>query len=540
MTDLRLVLLAGAAVVAGLLAAIEAVFERRGPRPILLRTALALLLGAAAWTAVSPFADLLPIEGNPLGGRKYVWGAAYAVFLLVRAAVSAVALRRAATAPLAAAFALVFLLGAFPWFALPHTVGGDDIWYVLMAFSLVDDGDFLIDDEIRSTTYRRWIDVRASDGTFLRGMQVDPAAPPARTKAFFGASLVLAPAAWVVASLPFLDRWESRLFLGVPGLFAGAATFGLLFAVSRRVAGGRSEPVVVPFALLLLATPIPFWFLSLSPDAFLPLATVAGVWAATALPGRGATWAGLAAWSALPWLHPRVIPSAILGAVLLPPPAAGPLYSLSVVSASLAAKVAVDRLLGLGLFAGYAGDAGYVVGSPAAYAESLLGPWIGADTSFLLYAPVTVLGVAGGIEAWRGAGPSVARRLAIWIAAQVLLLGLTRAWHGVNGIGRLYVDLLYPLMILAPLAASPARGAGVLAAVGGAWNLLFMAVPLLWFYLPSGSLARYAGLDLAWILPEFGGEATHFRRHYPSGWIPALWTVPLAAWWVRRFLPRAP
>lgn len=531
MTDPRPPLVAGLAFVAVAFAVFE---RRRGAswRAVLGGTAGAAAAGLAAAGAVALVADRIPATGNPLGPWKYVWGAAYVVFLLARAASSVAPLLQGEPTPIAVgALAFLFLLGGAPWLG-QHTVGGDDVWYVLMAFSIADDLDIRIDDEIRAAAYRRWLHVAADDGAFLSGMSVG-AEPPVKTKAFYGASAVLAPIARLVIAVPAMPVGVARALLGIPGVLAGAATFGLAFAAMRGV-GAEPRRAATVLSLVLLATPLPFWFHSLSPEAFLPLATTAGVWASIAPAGRAGRLAGLAAWAALPWLHPRVIPAALIGAAILPPAGVRPV-AVCLAATSLAAKVAADAALGAGLFAGYAGDAGYAVTSPAAYAANLLGPWIGADTAFLLYAPATVLGLAGLFGACRGA--PAARRLAAWCACQFLLLGLSGAWHGVNGVGRLFVDVLYPMMILAALV-EPRRGLTPLASSGVAWNLLFMTFPLLWFYLPSGSLARHFGLDVAWVLPEFGGEAAHFRHHWPSPWIPAVWALPLAAWWVRRFAPR--
>lgn len=534
--------LLGALFIAAACSAWEGLIRREGWRTSLLRTAVAAAAAVVAGCAVAVVAGRIPAMGNPIGGWKYVWGAGASAFSLVRCS-SSIWLRPPADplpsgAPLVL-FALIVLAGAAPWLTM-HTIGGDDIWYVLMAFSLADDGDVRIDDEMAAAAYRRWIYVRGGEREFLAGLSVGDAFP-SRLKYFSGASVLLAPSAALIQAAPSLPPWASRLLLGLPGWIAGAAVFGLLDACMRGwlpAADGRRKAVL---ALLLFATPIPFWFQSLSPEAFLPLASMAAVWSALAASGAAGRAAGVAGWAAMPWLHPRVMPSALLGALLLPPRGGSRLAGVAAAGASTAMKVALDAATGTGLFAGYAGDAGYAVRSPAAFLSALLGPWVGADTAFLLYAPVLAVGLAGASTAlFDRAAPPTARPIALWVLAQMLLLGLTTAWHGVTGVGRLFVDVLYPLALLGVLARGMGRGeVGALAVLGGAWNLLFMAVPLLWFYLPSGSLARYLHLDLAWILPEFGGEAAHFRHRWPSPWIPALWTLPLAAWWIRRLaLPR--
>jgi hypothetical protein len=258
----------------------------------------------------------------------------------------------------AAAFALYAVLGMF----VPGPAGpqGDEPHYLTMAQSLLSDGDLDLTDEFAEREYAPFF------GGTLEA-HTSPQSPRGRLYAVHtpGLPALILPA-YAVGGYPAV-RWL---------MSALAALTAVLVARLVGDATGSPGARLATFGIVAFTPPLAFYALAVYPETPAALATACFLLAARSdpKPGRLLLVSGIAA--ALPWLHPKFLPLAILGLGLVLVRRASPMAracALAVFAGSLA--------LLLAFFKSHYGRASF----GAAY-----GPGLSTDVS-LLRAPLGML-----------------------------------------------------------------------------------------------------------------------------------------------------
>ncbi len=467
---------------------------------------------------------LLALAGAPLipvssGGLPALLGLQRPLLTLVMAGALAVCVARLAArlrvlrrpsldgpvgalALFALAFAYFALLGRF----LPGPAGpqGDEPHYLLQAQSLLSDGDLDLTDEYDQREYRPFF-----PGTLLahtsprspRGVLYEVHTP--------GLPVLLLPA-YALGGYP-----GAKLFLALV-----AALTALLVQRVARAATGSEGAALFAWATLVLVPPLPVYAQAIYPELPAALASAVFLWAARC----DARWssllaAGFAA-AALPWLHPKFLPLALVGLAL---------------AALRPGRARAVRICALTLFA--VSCLGLLFFFQALYGEASLsaayGPRFASDVALtrlpwglpalfldrqfglLTLAPVWAL-AAPGLAALAARRPGDTLR-GLLLAGATLAVGASFSmwWGGACPPGRFVVPALPVLALgLAPVFHLHRQAALALTAAGATLTLLAAETPralhnradgesgLLRFLVPS--------LDLDGWLPSFvvpGAEA---------------------------------
>jgi hypothetical protein len=199
-------------------------------------------------------------------------------------------------------FVLAALLYAALGARVPGPAGpqGDEPHYLVMAQSLLSDGDLDLRDEFETREYAAYFPGRLTP-------HASPASPPDRLYSIHapGLPLLLLPG-FALGGYP-----GARLLMGLLAAAAAALTHARLLEVT-----GRPGLALAGWAVLALTPPLPFYAVAIYPEV--PAALATALFLGTArrdADSRGVLLAGCAA-AALPWLHPRLLPLALLGAGL--------------------------------------------------------------------------------------------------------------------------------------------------------------------------------------------------------------------------------
>jgi hypothetical protein len=296
------------------------------PRPVWL--VVSLLAAAVLALALSrrPLAEVRPFLWLALAGvplvpvmtGALVLGLLFQgpVLVLLATAVSSVALARrfdasrwrepSPKALLLAALAFYAALGT----RLPGPAGpqGDEPHYLAIAQSLLSDGDLDLKDEIEGREYALFY-----AGT-LRP-HTSPASPPGRALSIHtpGLPVLILPAYWL-GGYPGV-----RLFLS---LLAAAATL-LVFLLVRDTLGSVSVAWAA-WAVITFAPPLPFFAVALYPETPAVLATAVFLFLARRSPTSAGVAVGCLTACCLPWIHPKLLPFAVVGLVLTLVPSRSP------------------------------------------------------------------------------------------------------------------------------------------------------------------------------------------------------------------------
>lgn len=474
------------ALVAGLMgAALVCRAPRRVRRPV-----LALLLAAlpAVPVLTGLFVPLLAFQGPVLVLLASAVAAVVAVRLL--------ALARAEPALLSPA--LLFVTG-FAFFAflstrMPGPAGpqGDEPQYLVLAHSLLSDGDVDLADEFAQRDYAAFFAGPLAPHT-------SPFSPPGRAYSIHTPGL----AALVLPAYAVGGYAGVRLFL-----CALAALAAVLVHRAVRLSLRDETLAVAAWAVLVFTPPLPFYAMRVYPETAAVLA--AAVFLATSVGGglRAAAAAAAVA-AALPWMHPKLLLLSVLGLALT---LARP--TRWAVRAACAAALAVSVALLLAHFHAQFGHASLRGGFPIVR----LSPWplprglaaVLFDRQFGLLAvsPVFALALPGAVALLRPrAGVAVP---AVAIAA--LFLGLAGAfeywWGGACPPARYVLPAVPALaLLLAPaLRARPTLSAALLGLGLGVVGLAAEAPRILHNRADGESLLlRFLAptFDLNGLLPSF-------------------------------------
>lgn len=394
-------------------------------------------------------------------------------------------------------------LSAFVFFAwlsthLPGSAGpqGDEPHYLLMAHSLLTDGDLDLSNEFDTRAYRAFY------GGTLQA-HTSPASPAGTLYAVHapGLALLIAPA-YALGGHAGVQLWMAAL---------AALTTALVHRLVRDVTG-RADVAGLTWLLLTCAPPLPNYAVSTYPETPAALATAIFLLATR----RDSRWpvllASAVAAAALPWLHPKFLPLALLGLTLVIV-RRGPRLGRAVAWALFA--LALGGLLGLfhALYGSATLSAAY---GPRFDADVSLArvPWgltaLFFDRQFglLLVAPAWFLAVPGALHLARTRLGDCGR--ALLLAAMVLGVGAAFSmwWGGACPPARFTVPALPAMALLAAGAIRQRRAlAAALASAGLAVVVLAAETPRALHNRADGesALLRFLApaLDLDRWLPSF-------------------------------------
>ncbi|HVR70204.1 MAG TPA: hypothetical protein VMT87_05100 [Vicinamibacteria bacterium] len=199
--------------------------------------------------------------------------------------------------------ALLFVAGC-AFFALlstrlPGPVGpqGDEPQHLLLAHSLLTDGDLDLADEFAQRDYAAFFAGELEPHT-------SPSSPPGRAYSIHTPGL----AALVLPAYAAFGYAGVRLWL-----CALAALAAVLVHHAARAVARDERLALAAWAVLVLTPPLPFYAMRVHPETIAVLG--AAVFLATAVGPGGARAAGAAtlAAAALPWMHPKLLPLGVLG-----------------------------------------------------------------------------------------------------------------------------------------------------------------------------------------------------------------------------------
>jgi hypothetical protein len=198
-----------------------------------------------------------------------------------------------------ALFAIAFLFYVLLGTRIPGPAGpqGDEPHYLTMAESLKADGDLDLRNQFRERAY----------STFFSGTleaHTSPASPKGTLYAVHtpGLALLILPA-YALGGYP-----GARMFLSALAALTAALGFALVRDVTHSEWTARAS-----WAALAFLPPLAFYALAIYPETPAALAIALFLLSARRDPGPKATLAAGLAAGALPWLHPKFLPLAILG-----------------------------------------------------------------------------------------------------------------------------------------------------------------------------------------------------------------------------------
>lgn len=409
-----------------------------------------LVLGAAALPLVPVLTGglrpLLVFQGDVL---RLLAGAVLAVAGVRWAAASRVPIGRA---PSALLFAAAFLFYCAWGARVPGAAGpqGDEPHYLLMAQSLVSDGDLDLADDLAGREYAPFYGGELAPHT-------SPNTPKDRLYSMHSPGL---PALLVPAYAAGGYRGARALASALAAL-----TAVLLYRLVRDVTGDDRIAAAV-WALAALTPPLAFYAVTIYPETLAAVATVAFLLTGRATPGPGALAAATALAVVLPWVHTKFIPLAAfgLGFTLLRPCR---WTARAVAAAMFAASLG---LLALFFESHYGSPSFRAALGPADVSLrrvpwGLAGAFLDRQYGLLVVAPALALAVPGGLALWRRHTGDAFRA-----ATLVLLVALPAAayvgWWGGAAPPARYVLPVVPPLLLAVAAIAP-RARDALAALGG-------------------------------------------------------------------------
>ena len=431
-----------------LLGGLLALWLRRRPAA----TARALLPLALA---AAPLLPVIAGVGDPLLALQ---GAALAPLAL--AAVSLAAWEDGRPRHLRPGSGTLFVLAALAYAALgarlPGPAGpqGDEPHYLAMAQSLLSDGDLDLTDEFENREYAAFY-----PGTLTP--HASPASPPGRLYSLHapGLPLLLLPG-YALGGYP-----GARLLMGL----LAAAAAALAHARLREVSGSPGL-ALAGWAVLALTPPLPFYAVAIYPEVPAALATALFL-GTTRRDGdpRGVLLAGAAA-ALLPWLHPRLLPLALVG-VGLSAARRGPrwarLAAPALAALSLAALLAYYRAL----YGAASLAAAYGPGFASDVAVARI-PWGGLALLFdrqfglLMISPVWALALPGAWLLLRRRPGDALRAVLLGGCSFGVGAAFSMWWGGSCPPARFAVPALPAAVLLA--APALARRPRLAAALGGA------------------------------------------------------------------------
>ncbi len=412
-------------------------------RPIVALAAAALPLAPVLSGRLLP---LLVFQGGVL---RLLAGAVLAVVFVRLASLRGV---RTGHAPAVVLFAAAFLFYCAWGARVPGPAGpqGDEPHYLIMAQSLLSDGDLDLTDEFAAREYAPFYGGDLAPHT-------SPNTPAGRLYSMHSPGLpaLLLPA-YALGGYRGARLLQSAL---------AAVTGMLLYRLVRDVT--RDERIAAAaWALATFTPPLAFYAVTLYPETFAALAVVTFLLTARAEAGAGMVAVAALLAVLLPWVHTKFIPLAAVGlAFTLLRPCRWP------------ARAAAGAAFGasLGLLSYYFG-ARY--GSPSFSAAlgpadvslrripwGIAGAFLDRQYGLWIVAPALALAIPGGIALWRRRTGDAFRAAALVLLIVAPAAAYVGWWGGAAPPARYVLPVLGPMLLAAAMVAPRARDA--LAALGG-------------------------------------------------------------------------
>ena len=440
--------------------------------PSAVRVGVSVALGALAAWALSRFpptvrrpmvafaAAALPLVPVLTGRLLVLLVFQGGVLRLLAGAVIAVAIVRLASVrhvqaghvPAAVLFAAAFSFYCAWGARVPGAAGpqGDEPHYLVMAQSLLSDGDLDLTDEFAAREY----------APFYGGdlaPHASPNTPPGRLYSMHSPGL----AALLLPAYAMGGYRGARVFISAIAALTGVLLYRLVRDLTKdeRIAAAA-------WGLAAFTPPLAFYAVTLYPETLAALAVVAFLLTARAEPSKAALAAATLLAVVLPWVHTKFIPLAAVGLAftLLRPyrwPARAAVTAMFVASLGLLSFY-FESLYGRPSFSAALGPADVSLRRA---------PW-GAAGAFLdrqyglfVVAPVLALAIPGGIALWRRHTGDALRALALVILIVAPAAAYVGWWGGAAPPARYVLPVVGPLLLAAGMAAPRARDA--LAALGG-------------------------------------------------------------------------
>lgn len=402
--------------------------------------------------------------------RRWLAGGGYAMLVVV---VCGMFWRRAVWAKVLAVGAAYFLF-LLPWdhpgnFAFT----ADSMFYIPTSLSLLERGDLDVDEfGGRDSAARFAGEYRVRQGVgghFFNHYAV-------------GTSLVSLPVAalgnWLYDTVPdSLERSRSISFVAARFLSAGTVALMFLVLLSLGTGTGWALAGAAVFGLATPHVPVHAGLWSHTATAFLSAMTL---WLYCRKEGRSAAWAAVPLCVGFMCRPTMAVPGLILAVGLLVRDRRR-FLGFAGLSALLGAGfvtlclVMWDRILP----PYYVGHAGLQKNGPAAFLGVLVSPGRG----LLVYCPLMVMSIWGGVLAWRRgvAGMGIYRMCGLVVVGQWFLASRNLQWWGGHSYGPrtmaeamvFAVPLLIPVLrrLLEESRAGVRRGWAVFAAVAVAWGI---------------------------------------------------------------------
>jgi hypothetical protein len=479
---------------------------------------------------------------DPLGLKKYMLGAMLIASNLSWLSWSFLHARSSAFPAKFWCFraALVFLVLSSFWIKI-QLYHGDEPQYLMLASSLADQGDIVIDDDYRRGSYHEFLHVTMSDTRFLAGWSVDLDHPRGRIHYFFGASAFLAPLYFLLLRF-HLPPYLFRVILGIPLLMLSAAALARACRYLSDERGHERWGMTLCY-LFLFATPLHIWSQTFSPE---PLLLFLLTFAAVELAGTGGTslrWTALAIFL-MPWMHPRTFPFVILIVAWAARvrPARRAISVALIAFCAFALKICFDAYTMTGLYVGYVRNAVKLAqANPGKFIVSWLSHWVSADAGYLFYAPIMLCILFSLPALCLGRFISREKRAATCFITACLMFDATRSTSDlVTGFGRLAFWWI-PFGMALALSSGEARKGYAIAAVvvGGFWNLFLTEFTILQMRMPSAALRDMLKIEPAWIAPQLSRRAS-IEMHRGVEWEIALslaWIVAIVFLYARAWKP---
>ena len=405
--------------------------------------------------------------------------------------------------------------------ALPDTYKaptGDEVSYLLMAQSLLADGDLDLHNQLEERQYASFFRGELPVGTFLkqRGTKENP---QVYSQHAIGTSLLIAPGWWL----------GGRLGVHVILCLVAAAGVTVTYVTIRSVLGDGKGAVRGALALALLPPYFPYAN-AIFPEAPGALLMSLGL-AAIIVPRRRRIWWLMAAaccCALLPWFSFRFVPicAVLFGGVLW----ASRWTPSGTPAVALGRTVATALLAGLPNLASAAGLWLYIRGAHGAAAATggyqlsgigwntipsvALGLWFDQGSGLFAYGPIWALAPAGAVLLWQRARRATALASAVVVAQAAFLSLNIQLWCGMWSPASRLMVVMMPAMALLAAGVMDRRltrwGSRLCLAVA-VWSAamsLLMANPKLQLHkcAPSGEM-----------LAETGGGSLLFRKLRPVG-----------------------
>jgi hypothetical protein len=406
-------------------------------------------------------------------------------------------LRLGEPALVALAFGFYLLLGT----RLPGPAGpqGDEPHYLLMAESLLHDHTL---DLTKAYRRRAYTDFYA--GTLEA--HTSPSSPPGHIYSVHtpGLSLLLLPA-YALLGYP-----GARLVMSAVAALTGGLVYRLVLEVTER----RFVATAV-WAVVTFLPPLPFYAVALYPEV--PAGFATALFLLTSRARRPATMVLLAAAAAaaLPWLHPKFLPLALLGMTLTLLRPLRPAVRWAGIALPLLSIGALlfffERVYGQASFSAAYGSGFAKDVSLMRVPWGLSGLFLDRQFGLLWMAPLFVLAVPGALALWSRRPGDALRALLLGGASLGMGAAFSMWWGGACPPGRFLIPAL-PALALALALALPGRRvlAGALAGLGAAVTVLAAEAPRAIHNRAdgeSGLLTTLApALNLSARLPSFVGH----------------------------------